>query len=154
MVSFIQGREENLKIARSSPDYNTDPCFQKNRDKLTLKITTPNDISQLSLLSSMHHPADPPGFSLRLLPLPSPYRPTSFLHLSKVFAVSSYTLSFASHFQFDPSQDPTDLTSHVFHFFSKVVCHYLLFPWMARKGWRTEENRQVGLQAQNSAREL
>lgn len=77
MASFIQRREENLKIAQSSQDYNTDPCFQKNRDKFTLKITTPNDISQLCLLSSLHYPTDPSGFSLGLLALPSPYRPSS-----------------------------------------------------------------------------
>lgn len=140
MASFIQRREENLKIAQSSQDYNTGPCFQKN--KFILKITTPNDISQLSLLSSLHYPTDPSGFSLRLLALPSPYRPSSLLHLSKVFTVSSHTLSFASHFQFDPSQGPTDLTppSHISHF-STAGCQCLLFPWMA----------QAGLQAQNSA---
>lgn len=58
------------------------------------------------------------------------------------------TFSFASHFQFDPSQGPTDLSprSHISHFFSTVSCHCLFFPWMAQKGWRTEENRQAGRQ--------
>lgn len=56
------------------------------------------------------------------------------------------TFSFASHLQFDPSQGPTDLSppSHISRFFPTVSCHCLFFPWMAQKGWRTEENRQAG----------
>jgi len=101
------------------------------------KTTTPSNVSQVPLLSSMHHPTDLPDFSFRLLPPPSPYRPTSPLHLTHGACwLLTHTLSFTAHFQFDPPQSPTDLTppSHTISHFSTVSCCCLLLPWMAQKG--------------------